>query len=76
MASPQIELPFTVWDVLSAVVQQSASVASSVWASLTPGYRLLLIAVVVLGVLLPPTKATAPACRALRRRRYRRRWED
>lgn len=76
MASPQIELPFTVWDVLGAVVHQSASLAGSVWAGLTPGYRLMLVAVVVLGILLPPSKATVPARRTHRRRRYRRRWED
>jgi hypothetical protein len=74
MASPQIELPFTVWDILGAMIYQSVSLAGSAWAALTPGYRLLLIAVVTLAVMLPPAKGTAPARRFYRRRHHRLPW--
>jgi len=68
MQASQFQLPFTVWDILGAALQQLASLAQSVWMNLSPGLRLVVVALLIAGILLPPAKASTG------RRRYRRRY--
>lgn len=72
MQEMQIQLPFSPWDILGAALSQTASLASGVWANLTPGLRLVVVLMLLAAILLPPAKATASAGRRRYRRRYRR----
>ena len=72
MQEMQIQLPFSPLDILGAVLSQTASMASGVWANLTPGLRLVVVLMLIAGILLPPVKATVFASRRRYRRRYRR----
>jgi hypothetical protein len=76
MQEMQIQLPFSPWDILAAGVSQFASLASGVWANLTPGLRLVVVLMLIAAILLPPAKSTAYAGRRRYRRRHRRNCYD
>lgn len=64
-------MPFTFWDVLAAMIQA----LSAFWAASSPGLRLLICVLIVVGLFMGPQRETSPG-RVRGRRRYRNRWDD
>jgi hypothetical protein len=67
----EIQIPFTFWDVLAAMVQAF----SAFWAASSPGLRFLICLLIVVGLFVGPQRETSLG-HFRRRRRYRNRWDD